>query len=119
MGTALAWSRISWVILDQQWVRRIIGYYEVVDRKPADVINTSFLRWLDRDGSRPFFAFLNYFDAHEPYIAPSPFRERFARRPTGNLRDVSGAGERRPPAADPGGPAILARRIRRPHRVPG
>jgi len=83
MGTALAWSRISWVILDQQWVRRIIGYFEVVGQKRADVINTSFLRWLDRDGSRPFFAFLNYFDAHEPYIAPSPFRERFAHAPRG------------------------------------
>jgi arylsulfatase A-like enzyme len=98
MGTALAWSRISWVILDQQWVRRIIGYYEVVDRKRADVINTSFLRWLDRDGSRPFFAFLNYFDAHEPYIAPSPFRERFAhgRRGTYEMFPEPGKGGRQP-----------------------
>ena len=63
-------GRASVVILDLHWVRHIIGYYEVVDRKRADVINTSFLRWLDQDGSRPFFAFLNYFDAHEPYIAP-------------------------------------------------
>ncbi|HSR90758.1 MAG TPA: sulfatase-like hydrolase/transferase, partial [Gemmatimonadales bacterium] len=98
MGTALAWSRISWVILDQEWVRRIIGYYEVVDRKRADVINTSFLRWLDRDGSRPFFAFLNYFDAHEPYIAPSPFRERFAHAPQGTYEmfPEPGKGGRRP-----------------------
>ena len=26
LGTALAWSRISWVALDQPWVRRAIGY---------------------------------------------------------------------------------------------
>ena len=31
----------------------------------------SFLAWLDRGQSdRPFFAFLNYFDAHSPYVLP-------------------------------------------------
>jgi len=83
MGTALARSRISWVITDQQWVRRIIGYYDTMDRKRANLINTQFLRWLDQDRSRPFFAFLNFFDAHSPLIAPSPFRERFAFAPRG------------------------------------
>src|SRR5262249_19164009 len=26
---------------------------------------------------RPFFAFLNYFDAHDPYLPPPPFNRRF------------------------------------------
>ena len=85
VGTALAWSRISWVISDQQAVRRIFGYFDRLDRKRADVVNADFLQWLDRDASRPFFAFLNYFDAHAPYIAPSPFRERFADLPRGTF----------------------------------
>ena len=35
-------------------------------------INDAFLDWLGRRRpDRPFFAFLNYFDAHEPYIAPA------------------------------------------------
>jgi arylsulfatase A-like enzyme len=37
------------------------------DRKYAEDVNREFLFWLDRVGDRPFFAFLNYFDAHEPY----------------------------------------------------
>jgi arylsulfatase A-like enzyme len=32
------------------------------------------LRWLSRrDTQRPFFAFLNYWDAHSPYLPPQPF----------------------------------------------
>ncbi len=37
-------------------------------RKEASTVSTEFLRWLDRKRSRPFFAFLNYFDAHDPYL---------------------------------------------------
>jgi len=90
LGTALAWSRISWVALDQPWVRRAIGYKDRLDRKRAGVINSSFFRWLDRDRSGPFFAFLNYFDAHDPYVPPSPFRERFAVAP--DHSDLKGDG---------------------------
>lgn len=39
-------------------------------RKTADDINTSFLSWLDARNGRPFFAFLNYYDAHEPFQPP-------------------------------------------------
>jgi len=39
------------------------------DRKGAAVINREFVDWLSGRGQpeRPFFAFLNYFDAHYPY----------------------------------------------------
>jgi arylsulfatase A-like enzyme len=44
-------------------------------RKSAARINRDFLAWLDRheqrSGGRPFFAFLNYFDAHHPYFPPA------------------------------------------------
>jgi arylsulfatase A-like enzyme len=50
------------------------------DRKDAARINRDFLRWIDHrsDQSRPFFSFLNFYDAHHPYLAPdleagSPF----------------------------------------------
>src|SRR5262249_55179604 len=29
-----------------------------------------FLNWLDHKDDKPFFAFLNYFDAHAPYLPP-------------------------------------------------
>ena len=39
-------------------------------RKNADDVNREFLGWLDHRKSRPFFVFLNYFDAHDPYGIP-------------------------------------------------
>jgi arylsulfatase A-like enzyme len=46
-------------------------------------INSALLRWLDgiRGGGRPFFAFLNYFDAHDPFIPPTDSPRSFGRRP--------------------------------------
>ncbi|MCP4609831.1 MAG: sulfatase [Planctomycetes bacterium] len=64
--------------LKQNWVRQLIGYRELVGRKRADRITNDFLRWFDRiPNGRPFFAFLNYFDAHQPYLPPAEFNERF------------------------------------------
>jgi len=47
-------------------------------RKHADLVNAQFLGWVRKDSSRPFFAVLNYFDAHDPYLPPAPFRGKFA-----------------------------------------
>jgi arylsulfatase A-like enzyme len=44
--------------------------------------NDALLGWLrQRRADRPFFAFLNYFDAHAPYIPPPGFEGRFGIRP--------------------------------------
>ncbi len=44
----------------------------------AEAISHAFLHWLGRRRpDRPFFAFLNYFDAHEPYIPPPEFAKSF------------------------------------------
>jgi len=59
------------------FIRRLIHHYDVLGRKPASGINDRFLQWLDRSPDRPFFAFLNYMDAHEPYLPPSPFDTLF------------------------------------------
>ncbi|HSR91230.1 MAG TPA: sulfatase [Gemmatimonadales bacterium] len=100
LGTALSWSRISWVALDQPWVRKAIGYHDRLDRKRAGVINSSFFRWLDMNRSGPFFVFLNYFDAHDPYVPPSPFGERFAVAP--DPSDPKGDGSDRIPSRSQG-----------------
>jgi arylsulfatase A-like enzyme len=47
--------------------------------RPADAINGELLHWLDhRPENRPFFAFLNYMDAHDPYEPPHPFDDQFS-----------------------------------------
>ncbi len=50
------------------------GLYDLFWRKRAPEINASLLQWLDRRDQRPYFAFLNYWDAHDPYFAPPDFR---------------------------------------------
>jgi arylsulfatase A-like enzyme len=58
-------------------LRDIFDYHEVLNRKTAATLSHDFLDWLSRHDQRPFFAFLNYFDAHEPYLPPEPFDEMF------------------------------------------
>ncbi len=51
-------------------------------RKSAEEINNAFLQWLDqRQDARPYFVFLNYLDAHDPYQPPAPFDQRCIPRP--------------------------------------
>ena len=60
------------------YARKWIG----LQSRGAREINDSFLSWLDwRRADRPFFAFLNDFDAHAPYIAPAGHQGRFGMRP--------------------------------------
>lgn len=69
------------VMLRQLFERLGFGelvHVDVRGRRTAADINGAFLKWLDRrPTSRPFFAFLNYYDAHAPYDAPPPFDSLF------------------------------------------
>jgi arylsulfatase A-like enzyme len=74
----------------QSWLARVIarplrGVLEfeegrIVRRRGAEITD-EFLTWLSARPDRPFFAFLNYFDAHEPYDPPPPFADRFGGGP--------------------------------------
>jgi arylsulfatase A-like enzyme len=64
----LSWSRT---------LRKVLGYYELLGRKDGHTINSAFLKWQGKNTGRPFFAFLNYFDAHAPYLPPAPFDTLF------------------------------------------
>ena len=54
------------------------------NRKEAAVINRELLDWLAQraHSERPFFAFLNYYDAHYPYELPPGRLHRFGVEPT-------------------------------------
>ena len=47
----------------------IYGVHTGFRKQPGDV-NEEVLSWIDKDGPRPFFAFLNYYSVHEPYGLP-------------------------------------------------
>jgi arylsulfatase A-like enzyme len=53
------------------------------ERKHAHVVNREFLDWLSRrrQPRRPFFAFMNYVDAHSPYLLPPGGSYRFGSAP--------------------------------------
>lgn len=50
-------------------------------RKTAAEVNGELLAWLDASGDRPFFAFLNYLDAHREYLPMPPFDTAFSAIP--------------------------------------
>jgi arylsulfatase A-like enzyme len=75
--------------------------WDRLQSRDARGINDDFLGWLHgRRRDRPFFAFLNYFDAHAPYLPPRGWAGRFGSRPrtprdyqflTGELQGSPGA----------------------------
>jgi arylsulfatase A-like enzyme len=60
-------------------------------RKHAETVNAQFTDWVDGLDGRPFFAFLNYFDAHRGYWAPPEVRARFDRASPGGRDDYDAA----------------------------
>ncbi|MEO8294438.1 MAG: sulfatase [Gemmatimonadota bacterium] len=68
-------------------LRGIIRSDQHLVRIAAPDINRGFLHWVDGRDGRPFFAMLNYYDAHGPYLPPPPFDRKFS--PEGRNADLS------------------------------
>ncbi len=66
---------VNWLKLGARYVRERFE----TDRKEASEVNREFLEWLEHRSqpARPYFAFLNYFDAHSPYQLPPRRIRRF------------------------------------------
>lgn len=66
------------------WLVQRLGGYSAPGRLFANRMNERLLAWFDndrlRDPKRPFFAFVNYYDAHGPYDPPAPFDTMFTGR---------------------------------------
>jgi len=72
-GTATLWETLQTAALGGawRWALKRLGIL-LPTRKDAEVVNERFLKRVDRGGERPFFAFLNYYDAHFPFDKPLP-----------------------------------------------
>lgn len=91
------------MVVNSSWLSRWIvarllrwlGRDQFLVWKDARDVNRRFLAWLDGQGAgsgagRPFFAFLNYMDAHAPYLPPDSLDGRFGPRRTGRaMADLS------------------------------
>ncbi len=65
------------------YLESAVRWLLLTGRKEAGSINRAFLDWLSHrtEPRRPFFAFLNYFDAHTPYLPPMGTAFRFGPGP--------------------------------------
>ena len=68
VGEVLHHSRIIARVVDSSLGSSWFGIYDVVGRKGGKQVTEGFLNWTDHQRGRPFFAFLNYFDVHDPYL---------------------------------------------------
>lgn len=68
-------------LFDFYGLRKVMKYEGVPTRVLASNINISVLDWIDQDTGRPFFVFMNYFDVHDPYVPPVPYRSKFSAFP--------------------------------------
>jgi arylsulfatase A-like enzyme len=59
-------------------VRAFVGTEQALGRKDAPEISRAFSDWIAGQGTRPWFAMLNYYDAHRPYQPPEPYYSMFA-----------------------------------------
>jgi arylsulfatase A-like enzyme len=80
---------LKWTYVIDSMVEKNTGrWYDLIPHskehlKNAEEIDRAFLGWLARrpESARPFFAFLNYNDAHSPYEVPDPSIPGFGLRP--------------------------------------
>jgi arylsulfatase A-like enzyme/thioredoxin-like negative regulator of GroEL len=54
--------------------------YQSLERRAEDVANRA-MGWLSHHQETPFFIWLHFYDAHEPYDPPEPFKAQFASEP--------------------------------------
>jgi arylsulfatase A-like enzyme len=79
----LASSSFATFVVNDQRVHRLaqecqlLNPHEDLSHKRAATVNRDFLSWLSHQDGKPFFAFLNYMDAHTPYLPPEPFDRMF------------------------------------------
>jgi arylsulfatase A-like enzyme len=97
-GEAVRSSNLTRALVDEVWAPLVGSVYESGRPSARDVADR-FLGWQARTAPRrhPFFAFLNFFDAHGPYAPPAPFdtlflgRQPVTREPGGYTRAFSPA----------------------------
>jgi arylsulfatase A-like enzyme len=74
-GPVIHSSKLGEYLIDR--FNRATHRYYTPGRRNATEMNRRILEWLSQRAGRPFFVFVNFFDAHEPYVAPAEYDRRF------------------------------------------
>ncbi|MBC7792017.1 MAG: sulfatase [Anaerolineae bacterium] len=80
LQTFLSSSIIGRRITEPASIRRLMGSPAGLNRRSVTQINESVFSWLEGVKGRPFFVFVNLFDAHGPLFPPPPFDTLFGPR---------------------------------------
>ena len=78
-GELIHSSSIGSYYLDQSWFRGLFRYYDLPGRKRGNRVTKEVLNWLEHRSGRPYFVFLNYYDAHTPLLPVAPYDTLFVR----------------------------------------
>jgi len=82
-GATIAASALGRYLNYNRRLKGLLGSEWKVGRRTAGQVRVAFEEWLaETDPERPFFAFLNFLDAHNPYTPPASHAGRFG-GPTG------------------------------------
>lgn len=74
VGQVLVTTSIGRRIESANAWRHLTGYHDLLNRRSAREVADQFLGWHETRGDRPYFAFINLFDAHEPVFPPDSVR---------------------------------------------
>ncbi|HUZ46956.1 MAG TPA: sulfatase [Terriglobia bacterium] len=83
-----------------QMAYQTLWSYNWFDRRSAKSVNAGVFRWYRHRTRRPFFAFINYLDAHDPYITTSAYNSRFGTVSMNLMRRVHSAEQRKLPKGE-------------------
>lgn len=72
-------------VITNPWLQKAFGFdqgfdtYKYINRVRADLVNKEAVKLLEelKKGSKPFFLYLHYMDAHNPYDPPAEYRNIF------------------------------------------
>ena len=70
-------STLARTVATSNVIRDLIRFNDALGRVPAERNHAALVRWLDRDRSHPWFAFVNFMEGHLPYLPSERFATRF------------------------------------------
>ncbi len=82
-----ALARHSAIVATVAWqpgLRSVLGAWQTLGRHVGSDVVEECVRWVAGHRAEPYFAFVNLYDAHDPYLPGEPFAARFER---GRARD--------------------------------
>lgn len=79
-------STLLRAVITSTVVRDLLAFDDDLARVHASDNHKALVRWLERDRERPYFAFVNFMEAHTPYLPRPPFAHRFGWYPEGATR---------------------------------